>query len=70
MLHVMTRLLSSPRTVTATQSERGRCGCGVCTVWQRMEFGDECSLSGCSREQEKSVAGGKMTHQLNELREK
>ena len=37
---------------------------------QRMEFGDVFSLRGCSREQEKSVGGGKMTHQLNELREK
>ena len=31
VLHVMTCLLSSPRTVTATQSERGWCGCSVCT---------------------------------------
>ena len=50
-------------------------GDGVVGVWApnlalRMEFSDEFSLSGCSREQEKSVGGGKMTHQLNELREK
>ena len=30
-LRVITSLLSSPRTVTATQSERGWCGWGVCT---------------------------------------